>query len=154
MVGINPEKYLLFINSIAFALFWFSADFCNCSADNAVLGLYNLCNSISWILLIIYPVFFLVIKHFSSQYLTASWIVLTGKTNFFDKSLIFISLSYLDKKNIYKYTFMKSPLASDKYSEKNISGNKVFENNDDKSAFSNFIVNSPFKKYETNYIIL
>ena len=41
---------------------------------------------------------------------------------------------------------MKSPEASDKYSEKNMSGNKVFENNDDKSEFSNFIQIFPLHK--------
>ena len=53
-----------------------------------------------------YPVPFLVIISASSQYLIAAWIVGKGRDIFFDKSFYFTSLPYLDKNNIYKYTFI------------------------------------------------
>lgn len=67
-----------------------------------------------------------------------SWIVFKGSSNFFERSFKRISLLYLAKNVIYKYTFKASPEICERYSVKNISGKFVDENNNDKSLCSKF----------------
>ena len=50
-------------------------------------------------------------KPIPSQYLIESCMDFNGRFNFFDKSFIFISFPYLERKYKYKNTFIASLLA-------------------------------------------